>query len=113
MTKEQKEQNKEKLKSMFIHGYDSYINLAYPSSELKPLTCRAGRFNLARIPCLTLIDTLDTLLILGNYTEFANAVELIRKYDNEKKIHSSSSGRNRGGIFDIDENVSLFETNIR
>jgi mannosidase alpha-like ER degradation enhancer 2 len=32
-------------------------------------------FDLVKIPALTLIDTLDTLIIMGNYTEFARSVE--------------------------------------
>jgi mannosidase alpha-like ER degradation enhancer 3 len=44
-----------------------------------------------------MVDTLDTLYILGNFTEFDRAVEeVIRKIN-----------------FAIDRNVSVFETNIR
>ena len=28
-----------KTKAMFYHGYDSYLNYAYPYDELKPLSC--------------------------------------------------------------------------
>ena len=46
---------------------------------------------------LTLIDSLDMIIILGNRTEFERVVDLLVKNLN----------------FDKDINVSVFETNIR
>lgn len=46
---------------------------------------------------LTLIDSLDTLAVMGNYTEFRRVVKLLNEKNN----------------FDADINVSVFETNIR
>lgn len=46
---------------------------------------------------LTLVDTLDTLVVVGEYAEFENAVRLITK----------------DVRFDSDLVVSVFETNIR
>ena len=46
---------------------------------------------------LTLIDTLDTLALLGKYDEFEAAIRLVTS-------HTS---------FDTDVVVSVFETNIR
>ncbi len=49
---------------------------------------------------MTLIDTLDTLVILGNYSEFRRAVSLLREtYTAE--------------AFNYDVSVSVFETTIR
>lgn len=80
---------------MFQHAYDSYLNYAYPYDELRPLSCDGidtwGSYS------LTLIDALDTLAIMGNYTEFNRVVEVILKTQK----------------FDADINVSVFETNIR
>ncbi|CAH3046550.1 unnamed protein product [Porites evermanni] len=49
---------------MFYHGYDSYLQYAYPYDELKPLSCSGhdtwGSYS------LTLIDALDTLLVTGS-----------------------------------------------
>lgn len=63
--------------------------------ELRPLSCDGidtwGKYS------LTLIDSLDTLAVMGNYTEFKRVVNLL----NEKQS------------FDADINVSVFETNIR
>ena len=44
-----------------------------------------------------MVDTLDTIYILGNYTEFDRAVDAVA----------------RNVRFAIDRNVSVFETNIR
>ncbi|EED96557.1 mannosyl-oligosaccharide alpha-mannosidase, partial [Thalassiosira pseudonana CCMP1335] len=99
MPTSQIEANKALLQSMFTHAFDSYMFNAFPASELHPVTCHAGTFHLVRIPALTLIDSLDTLLILGNHTEFARSGE-----------HKRGE---RGGLFGVNQNVSLFETTIR
>jgi len=86
---------KNKVISMFYHAYDGYLNHAYPYDELQPLTCDGvdtwGSYS------LTLIDSLDTLLVMKNYTEFNRVVEILQK--NIK--------------FNDDINVSVFESNIR
>ncbi|CAG9792130.1 unnamed protein product [Diatraea saccharalis] len=86
---------REEVREMFQHAYDSYLHYAYPYDELRPLSCDGvdtwGSYS------LTLIDALDTLAIMGNYTEFNRVVEIVL----QKKD------------FDADINVSVFETNIR
>nr|XP_006639581.2 PREDICTED: ER degradation-enhancing alpha-mannosidase-like protein 2 isoform X1 [Lepisosteus oculatus] len=86
---------RERIKSMFYHAYNSYLDNAFPYDELRPLTCDGqdtwGSFS------LTLIDALDTLLILGNNTEFQRVAALLQDTVD----------------FDIDVNASVFETNIR
>ncbi|XP_053600473.1 ER degradation-enhancing alpha-mannosidase-like protein 2 [Plodia interpunctella] len=86
---------REEVREMFQHAYDSYLRYAYPYDELRPLSCDGmdtwGSYS------LTLIDALDTLAIMGNYTEFNRVVDILLKKQN----------------FDIDNNVSVFETNIR
>uniref|UniRef100_A0A023FPD2 alpha-1,2-Mannosidase n=1 Tax=Amblyomma cajennense TaxID=34607 RepID=A0A023FPD2_AMBCJ len=80
---------------MFQHAYDGYMKHAYPYDELRPLSCDGvdtwGSFS------LTLIDALDTLAIMGNYTEFRKVAAMIAENIN----------------FNININVSVFETNIR
>lgn len=88
----------EKVKEMFYHGYNSYMDNAFPFADLHPITCEGAHFELIKVPLVTLIDTLDTLVILGNYSEFRRAVKLV-------SFHYQS--------FDIDVNVSVFETTIR
>ncbi|XP_032897735.1 ER degradation-enhancing alpha-mannosidase-like protein 2 [Amblyraja radiata] len=88
-------QYRERVKGMFYHAYNNYLENAFPYDELRPLTCDGqdtwGSFS------LTLIDALDTLLVLGNVTEF------------QRVVHILQDGMN----FDIDVNASVFETNIR
>ncbi|XP_069593369.1 ER degradation-enhancing alpha-mannosidase-like protein 3 isoform X2 [Ranitomeya imitator] len=107
MTKEEKSQLRVQVLEMFDHAYGSYMLHAYPADELMPLTCRGrirgqepsrgdvddalGKFS------LTLIDTLDTLVVLNRTHEFEDAV---RKVINDVNL-------------DNDIVVSVFETNIR
>lgn len=92
---------------MFYHAYEAYMEKAYPADELMPLTC-TGRYrgitpsrgdldDVLGNFSMTLVDTLDTLVILGDLDEFERAVKLVIK---DVK-------------FDNDIVVSVFETNIR
>ncbi|KAM3878574.1 ER degradation-enhancing alpha-mannosidase-like protein 1 [Diretmus argenteus] len=95
-------------RDMFYFGYDNYMKYAFPEDELNPIACE-GRgpdvLNPSNINIndvlgnysLTLIDTLDTLLVIGNVTEFHRAVQLV--------IDTVS--------FDKDSTVQVFEANIR
>lgn len=92
---EEREYLREEVKRMFYHGYDNYMKFAFPLDELKPISC-SGYDTLGGYT-LTLVDTLDTLIVLGNYTEFRKGVEWVRE----------------NLSFDKDKPVSVFETNIR
>ncbi|XP_001651175.2 ER degradation-enhancing alpha-mannosidase-like protein 2 [Aedes aegypti] len=85
---------REEVRAMFQHAYDGYLRYASKYDELRPLSCDGvdtwGSYS------LTLIDALDTLAVMGNYSEFRRVVGLL-----ERKS------------FDSDINVSVFETNIR
>ena len=97
LTGEQVAALREKAKEMFYHGYDKYIEHAAPDGELRPLTCKGGSFGLSSIPYVTLVDALDTLAVMGNSSEFFRVVDLV----------------SRELTFQLDVNVSVFETNIR
>jgi mannosidase alpha-like ER degradation enhancer 2 len=99
------------IQDMFMHAYDSYMYNAYPASEVKPVSCKPSMFSLVKIPALTLIDSLDTLIILGNYTEFARSVERLRSLD--AYLAEQNFKLAKGGLFALNQNVSVFETNIR
>ncbi|KAK3088771.1 hypothetical protein FSP39_023586, partial [Pinctada imbricata] len=98
---------RDKVVEMFHHAYDSYMQNAFPADELMPLSCK-GRYrgtepsrgdiddSLGNFT-LTLIDTLDTLAVLGELEHFDTAVRLVIEY----------------AKFDSDIIVSVFETNIR
>ena len=98
---------RERARAMFTFAYDSYMQHAFPHDELAPLRC-AGRSadpDTANINVndalgnysLTLIDTLDTLALMGNVTEFWRAVSLV--------VDTVS--------FDRNVTVQVFEANIR
>eukprot|EP00066_Takifugu_rubripes_P029649 XP_011618915.1 PREDICTED: ER degradation-enhancing alpha-mannosidase-like protein 2 [Takifugu rubripes] len=94
-TEEEMASTRQRIRSMFYHAYNSYLDNAFPYDELRPLTCDGqdtwGSFS------LTLIDALDTLLVLGNQTEFQRVASLLQDTID----------------FDTDVNASVFETNIR
>jgi len=107
MGKEEKQGLMEKAKEMFYHAYNNYMDHAYPADELMPLSCK-GRWRTQENNrgdmddvlgnySLTLIDTLDTLVVLGDLPEFDRAVT---------KVITDVS-------FDKDIIVSVFEINIR
>jgi hypothetical protein len=55
-------------------------------------------FDLIKLPYVTLIDTLDTLIVLRDFEEFRRAIALIT---------------DDMADFNFDVNVSVFETTIR
>lgn len=96
---------RDEARQMFYHAYHSYIN-TYPADEILPISCR-GRFRQVEDSSdiddsignfsLTLVDSLDTLVMMGDIDEFDLAI---------KKIITDLN-------FDTDIVVSVFETNIR
>ncbi|KAL9664541.1 hypothetical protein QQ045_019945 [Rhodiola kirilowii] len=105
-----KERMKEKVRKMFYHAYDNYMAHAFPHDELKPLSkgftdslSELGNLRLEHLPqdyngsALSLIESLSSLVIMGNNTEFGRAVLWLSDNLN----------------FDVDARVNLFECNIR
>ena len=86
---------REEVRDMFNHGFNNYMEHAFPRDVLQPGICQ-GSDDWGGIS-LTLLDTLDTLALMGNATEFERGVRYC--------VQQLS--------FDQDETVSLFETNIR
>lgn len=76
------------------HGY---LKHAFPSDDLLPLSCRGGKLGLSIIQVPMSIGALDMLAVLEDRTEFERVVRYIIKNSD----------------FDVDENVSVFETTIR
>ncbi|VDB97534.1 unnamed protein product [Peniophora sp. CBMAI 1063] len=99
---------RDKVRELFYHGYNNYLEHAFPFDELAPLSC-AGRgpdwYSPSNIAVndvngnysLTLVDTLDTLVVLGDTAAFADGVR--RVID-----HVS---------FDVNTKPQIFEANIR
>ncbi|KAI1492609.1 glycosyl hydrolase family 47-domain-containing protein [Biscogniauxia mediterranea] len=120
---------------MFYHGFDNYMNIAFPEDELRPVSCTP----LTRDPInprnvelndvlgnysLTLIDSLSTLAILASappdsrdtgpkaLRDFQDGVAaLVVQYGDGRPGPSGQGARGRG--FDVDSKVQVFETVIR
>lgn len=101
---------REKVREMFYHAYENYMKHAFPHDELKPLTqsftdslSELGNLKLEHLPpdyngsALTLIESLSSLVIMGNNTEFERAVIWLSE----------------NLTFNIDARINLFECNIR
>ncbi|KAL5212754.1 hypothetical protein ABZP36_023601 [Zizania latifolia] len=99
-----------KVLEMFYHAYENYMTYAFPHDELKPLTksftdslSELGNLNLERLPqdyngsALTLVESLSSLVVLGNLTEFERGVLWLSE----------------NLTFDVDARINLFECNIR
>ncbi|GJJ07502.1 hypothetical protein Clacol_001704 [Clathrus columnatus] len=99
---------REKVRDLWLHAFENYMQNAYPMDELRPLSCIgrgpsddpndwvandvAGNFS------VTLIDALDTFVVLNDRRGFAQAVQNVIN-----AVHS----------FDLDTRPQVFETNIR
>ncbi|KAI0049615.1 glycoside hydrolase family 47 protein [Auriscalpium vulgare] len=100
--------NRNKVKELWYHGYSSYMRYAFPLDELTPLSCSgrgpdwhapdniayndvAGNFS------LTLIDSLDTLVVLNDRQGFEDGVRKVIDWV----------------TFDVNTKPQIFEANIR
>ncbi|KAH9947270.1 alpha-mannosidase [Amylocystis lapponica] len=99
---------REKTRALWYHGFDNYMQHAFPMDELAPLSCKgrgpdwrnaaniatndvAGNFS------VTLVDVLDTFVVLDDRPGFESAVQNV--------INHVS--------FDVDTKPQVFETTIR
>ncbi|KIJ56728.1 glycoside hydrolase family 47 protein [Sphaerobolus stellatus SS14] len=100
---------RERVRGLWTHAFDNYMLHAFPMDELRPLSCVgrgpayddpndwvvndvAGNFS------VTLIDVLDTFVVMNDRRGFAQAVQNV--------INVVPS-------FDLDTRPQVFETNIR
>ena len=87
-------------------AYNGYMTYGYPADELDPINCKGksrnsnpddwGMNDVLLGSSLTLIDTLDTLAIIGKQEDFEEAVRLVMNRD-----------------FNLDARVQVFEVTIR
>lgn len=119
MDREEVHRQRARVVEMFWFGFNGYLQHAFPLDELCPISCRGrdtwGSYRCAclrRVLCevtsecrclhgahsLTLIDALDTLAVMGEREQFFKWVRWFEA---------------NWTSFDIDKNVSVFETNIR
>ena len=120
---------------MFYHGYESYLNYAFPEDEIRPIACKPltrDRHNPAHVEIndvlgnysLTMIDSLSTLAVLASSStstrgksnkalnHFQNGVAaLVEQYGDGADGAKGYGLRGRG--FDLDSKVQVFETVIR
>ncbi|GAX82662.1 hypothetical protein CEUSTIGMA_g10088.t1 [Chlamydomonas eustigma] len=89
------EQLREEAQDMFDFGFGSYMRHAFPQDNLLPQSCK-GKDWQGGI-AVTLVDVLDTLLLMGRRKDMQIAVELLRSHLN----------------FEKDIKVHVFETIIR
>ncbi len=92
---------------MFSFAYNNYMEFAFPLDELDPIHCTgrgpdpdSSNYNINDVLgnySLTLVDSLDTLALMGHRDEFISAVSLL--------IETLS--------FDHDCTVQVFEATIR
>ncbi|CAH1783366.1 unnamed protein product [Owenia fusiformis] len=98
----------DETRKMFQFGWDNYMKYAFPKDELNPIFCEGrgpdydnpSNININDVLgdfSLTLVDTLDTLAIMGNSSEFKRAVDLVIQHVN----------------FDKPNTVQVFEATIR
>ncbi|KAK7061652.1 alpha-1,2-mannosidase [Favolaschia claudopus] len=107
-TVERKLAAREKTRELWYHGFDHYMSLAFPLDELRPLSCTgqgpdwdhpenyaandvAGNFS------LTLVDVLDTFVVLDDRIGFEQAVKNVIQWVS----------------FDVNTRPQVFETTIR
>lgn len=83
-------------KQMISHAWRGYRQFSWGSDELNPISRTGSNFYGQESLALTVIDSLDTLLIAGLYQEYTEARDYALKIN-----------------FDKEMKISLFESNIR
>ncbi|PLW31674.1 hypothetical protein PCASD_10903 [Puccinia coronata f. sp. avenae] len=94
---EQDKHRAEQVKAVFTAAFDDYMKFGFPGDELRPLT--KGFRDTRNGWSATLVDSLDTLLVMNLEDRFKQAVE------NTLRIDFSHS--------QTEEGVSIFESTIR
>ncbi|KDQ07463.1 glycoside hydrolase family 47 protein [Botryobasidium botryosum FD-172 SS1] len=108
-TTERKVFAREATRDLWKHGFDSYMQYAFPKDELRPLSCKGrgpdwnnpaniGYNDVLSNSSVTLVDMLSTIPLLAGRSAFHRAVRQV--------IHHVPS-------YDLDVKPQVFETNIR
>ncbi|PPQ77269.1 hypothetical protein CVT25_010851 [Psilocybe cyanescens] len=107
-TSQRKLAAREKTRELWYHGFDNYMTFAFPLDELTPLSCSGQGPDWANVAnyaandvagnfSLTLIDVLDTLVVLDDRQGFEKAVRNVIEWVS----------------FDVNTKPQVFETTIR
>jgi len=95
------------VKDAFLHAYRGYEKHAFPHDELKPVS--NGSIDNFNGWGVTIIDSLDTMVLMGLTDEIQRAIPIVERTDFSLKL--VSSGPN--GIISQDAYAPFFETVIR
>ncbi|KAF3340753.1 putative alpha-mannosidase I MNS4 [Carex littledalei] len=68
-------QLRDEVRDMFYHTFNGYMKHTFPLDELRPLSCKGQDFLGGY--ALTLINSLDTLALLGDRDTFSSAVQSV------------------------------------
>jgi mannosidase alpha-like ER degradation enhancer 2 len=82
---------------MFHFSFQNYMQHAFPRDDLRPISCRGS--NSQGGIALSLLDSLDALVIFDNVPEFQSAVQWVTDQ--------------RPKLFNVDARVHVFEVTIR
>lgn len=85
------------VRSSFWHAYGAYTAHGLPSDDLLPLSCAGTNASFGGM-ALTLIDTMDTLAVLGEWRAFVSAARYVQALVSWDAVNAT---------------VSVFEVNIR
>ncbi|KAJ3329911.1 ER degradation-enhancing alpha-mannosidase-like protein 2, partial [Gonapodya sp. JEL0774] len=106
--------NRLRVLSMLLHSLHGYLAHAYPRDSLRPISCD-GIDDFGGM-AITLLDSLDTLHIVGEHELFAAAVDLVRETDQvdfRPIMSNATDSESLSRRARLDVNVSVFETTIR
>ena len=104
---------REEVRAMFSFAYDSYMASAFPADVLAPFSC-AGEDEWGGIS-MTLLDTLDTLALMGNSTEFERGVRYVTSgslsFDRDQTVrhlhrHRCSASAQRSNALSVTRRVA-------
>lgn len=90
----EQEMRREAVKKAFLHAWNGYKKYSFGHDELRPCT-NNSRDNFAGMGA-TIVDSIDTILLMGLNEEYPKCREFVQNID-----------------FDKDEYVSVFEATIR
>ena len=95
---------RDRVGALIRRSHDAYMTHAFPAAELKPRSCTGGEFVLVNISLVTLVDSLDTLAIVGNASEFDRCVDIVTDFflpapvsSDEELLRGSHRASRRGG----------------
>ncbi|KAF5371378.1 hypothetical protein D9615_009662 [Tricholomella constricta] len=69
------EERKEEVRRAYVHAYTGYMQHAFPADEL--LATSGGKSNKFNGWSVTMLDSMDTMWMMGLHDEFADAVKVV------------------------------------